>query len=241
MFGAFQAGVWAELEPLVKPAIVIGASVGSLNGWAIAGGISGDQLIAEWLDPAREAPPRYRWPPTISDGIIDSTALEFWIRELHARWTPRLRFGVALTRRWSLELEVVEHPHVSWQHLAASCGVPLFLKQYTIDGVPYTDGGLVAALPRWAAIRMGARCAITVNALAHRCDWPAVAGARLLRRWSGFRDQPPPEFRAIALDPLGPLGAAGEMIRWRRDRVAEWIDQGRAAVRRNKHFLCDMF
>jgi predicted acylesterase/phospholipase RssA len=31
--------------------VVIGCSVGSINGWAIASGIPGDELIRTWLDP----------------------------------------------------------------------------------------------------------------------------------------------------------------------------------------------
>ena len=51
MFGAYQAGVWKALSPVFRPDVVIGCSVGSINGWAIAGGISGDELIRTWLDP----------------------------------------------------------------------------------------------------------------------------------------------------------------------------------------------
>ena len=36
-YGAYQAGAWEVLAPIVEPDIVVGASVGSLNGWAIAG------------------------------------------------------------------------------------------------------------------------------------------------------------------------------------------------------------
>ena len=38
MFGAYQAGAWEVLSQSFQPDIVIGASIGSLNGWAIAAG-----------------------------------------------------------------------------------------------------------------------------------------------------------------------------------------------------------
>ena len=51
MFGAWQAGVWRALAPYLKPDLVVGASVGALNGWAIAGGASPDELIDSWMNP----------------------------------------------------------------------------------------------------------------------------------------------------------------------------------------------
>ena len=240
MFGAYQAGVWAELSRLGQPSIVVGASVGALNGWAIAGGMPGEQLAEEWLDPARQTPPRFRWPASLYDGILDSAALESWIAQLHAAWTPKLRLGITLTRLWDFQQELVEPPAITWQHLAASCGVPLFLRQYRLNGHRYADGGLVTALPVWAALKMGATSLITVNVLAGGRDDLAAAGARLLRWVTRFRP-PTPACPVVSLDPPQPLGAPREMMTWNRDRIRRWIEEGRAAVHRNKHLLCDMF
>src|ERR1035441_9044663 len=65
MFGAYQAGVWKALQPVFRPDVVIGCSVGSINGWAIASGIPGDELIRTWLDPrtATLMTPRASWRP----------------------------------------------------------------------------------------------------------------------------------------------------------------------------------
>src|SRR4051812_49929012 len=52
MFGAYQAGVWKALGNILQPDIVVGASVGALNGWLIAAGSHGDELARRWLDPA---------------------------------------------------------------------------------------------------------------------------------------------------------------------------------------------
>jgi len=51
LFGAYQAGVWAELENTLHPDLVVGASIGALNGWMIAGGASARELIDAWLEP----------------------------------------------------------------------------------------------------------------------------------------------------------------------------------------------
>ena len=48
MFGAWQAGVWRGLvsERRWDPDLVVGASVGSLNGYAISGGATPEELCA---------------------------------------------------------------------------------------------------------------------------------------------------------------------------------------------------
>ncbi|MBM3775954.1 MAG: hypothetical protein FJW37_12460 [Acidobacteria bacterium] len=45
MFGAYQAGAWRALEGRFRPDLVVGASVGALNGWAIAGGCAPEELV----------------------------------------------------------------------------------------------------------------------------------------------------------------------------------------------------
>jgi predicted acylesterase/phospholipase RssA len=50
MFGAYQAGAWEVLSETFKPDIVVGASIGSLNGWAVAGGCDPQELSRRWLE-----------------------------------------------------------------------------------------------------------------------------------------------------------------------------------------------
>jgi hypothetical protein len=52
MFGAYQAGAWRAMAEQFEPDIVVGASVGALNGWSIAAGCSPERLIEAWRDPA---------------------------------------------------------------------------------------------------------------------------------------------------------------------------------------------
>ena len=51
MFGAWQAGVWSGLAPEFQPDLIVGASVGSLNGYAIAGGVTPESLCEMWMRP----------------------------------------------------------------------------------------------------------------------------------------------------------------------------------------------
>lgn len=241
MFGAYQAGVWSALAEFWKPDIVVGASVGSLNGWAIAGGAMGEDLHRSWLDPRRSERHRYRLPRSIYDGFIDPTSLEKWIRELHAQWTPGCAVGVALTELWSFRLRLFENSQVTWQHLAASCAVPLFLPSYVLGGTRFVDGGLVTPLPLWGAVAMGATRIVSVNLLAARANPVLAAGARLLRWTTGFKLQIPHDTHLVQINPKPALGLPQEMIFWHADRVERWFDRGRHDALAKKHFVCDMF
>jgi len=52
LFGAWQAGAWSVLADRITPDLIVGASVGSLNGYVIASGGTPAELAAMWLDPA---------------------------------------------------------------------------------------------------------------------------------------------------------------------------------------------
>jgi len=45
MYGAYQAGAWKALADVFRPDLIVGTSIGALNGWAIAGGCEPDELI----------------------------------------------------------------------------------------------------------------------------------------------------------------------------------------------------
>ena len=49
MYGAYQAGAWRALADVFRPDLVVGASIGALTGWAIAGGCDPDELVDRWM------------------------------------------------------------------------------------------------------------------------------------------------------------------------------------------------
>src|ERR1700680_3974446 len=51
MFAAWQVGVWRALAARLQPDLVVGASAGALNGWAIAGGAGAEDLAEFWMRP----------------------------------------------------------------------------------------------------------------------------------------------------------------------------------------------
>jgi predicted acylesterase/phospholipase RssA len=87
-----------------------------------------------------------------------------------------------------------------------------------IDGKRYVDGGLVGALPLWAAGQMGATRAIALNVL-------TAAPFRMLRRLLP-PPRPSPGLEVILIEPSAPLGPVSHALRWSRDRIHRWIELG---------------
>ena len=226
MFGAYEAGVWAALEGRWRPDLVVGASIGALNGWAIAGGCTGDEWVEEWLNLTQAADPGWRWTGDLAGGLIDREEFERYIRSVHARFRPRTRYALTVTDMHRLEPRLVEGPQIEWRQLAASCAVPLVMPLYRIDGRWLGDGGLLESVPVWAAERLGATRILAVNILPRRPVWYLREGRRLLRCLSGWRPQPGTA-RVLRLEPAAPLGGPREMVYWTRANAARMIGAGR--------------
>src|SRR5262249_21164076 len=98
MFGAYQAGAWKALSRAVRPDIVVGASVGALNGWLIAGGVSAEELERQWLSPASGDLMTYRLPRTPWSGLFDPRPLADHAKVLTSAYSPQVDFGVVLVQ-----------------------------------------------------------------------------------------------------------------------------------------------
>jgi predicted acylesterase/phospholipase RssA len=218
MFGAYQAGVWQELERRVRPGIVVGASVGSLNGWMIAGGATGTDLIEAWLGLGRP-------------GMLRRSAFDVWIGDVYGSRRPRIAFGLVATELPSLQPRLFRSPDVDARHLAGACAIPFVLSRQKIGARWYCDGGLMLPLPLWAAIEMGATDVIAVNLLAVRP--PLVeAAARAVQTYCGFRYSLPASVRVVTIEPTGRLGTMRDSITWTLERTKRLIEMGREDTRR---------
>lgn len=222
MFGAYQVGAWSQWARRFQPDLVVGASIGSLNGWAIAGGASGEELYEIWREAGSRALQRWKMPKAAWDGLLDASDLDGFIRLLHSRYTPRCEFGVTVTELPRLKPSVVSE-QVTWEHLAASCAVPFILPQRRIGGKIYTDGGLLGALPCWAAEQLGATHIVGINVMP-RMPWPVHVAVSTLRRFAG--ESPPPQVPAVILRPSVPLGGARDAMRWDSGRFERWMEMG---------------
>jgi NTE family protein len=217
VFGAWQAGVWRELAARLgsPPDLIVGASVGSLNGYALAGGASGEELCQFWLQPEIG---RFR-------------ALPQTIQVLMRRYPLRSEYALTLTDVFAMKPRIVRGPDITWRHLAASCAIPGLIPQRRIHGRWYSDGGLLNPLPVYAAVSLGATEIIGVHAL------PEIPSPVLRPFIMGFRNvfghHPPlPEgVQLVTIQTEGALGSVKDALSWKRDNVERWIEQGADAAK----------
>ena|ERR1035438_1865721 len=225
MFGAYQAGAWNVLSRRFQIDLVVGASVGALNGWAIAGGCSPADLLAMWRDPATALLMRRRLPMVPWNGFFDPAGLERQVRDWHQRFKPRMPYSLTLVEVPRLRLVRVPDHRITPKHLMASCAVPFGYPPVRIDGRLYVDGGLLDVLPVWAAAEMGATRAIAVNALPLMPSRPLRAAARVVR-FLGQKPTKVPGLEMVLVSPHGPLGSVRDALTWSPENVRRWIQQG---------------
>ncbi len=228
MFGAYQAGAWKVLADRFQPDVVVGASIGAINGWAIAGLCTPDDLVESWLNLYDLARYRFRVPRKLTGGIVDSQAFEKLVRRTHALYEPQIEYGLIITDSLKLRQRIVRGPGVTWQHLAASAAIPGVFNQHRLDGRIYSDGGLLNALPLWAAAEMGAVRIVAVNALPFSPNRLIGHFVKALRAVTRAQPKMAQSIEVIQIAPSGSLGSAKDALYWKRENATRWIEQGRA-------------
>jgi NTE family protein len=236
MYGAYQAGAWKQLADVFRPDLIVGASIGAVNGWAIAGGCDPDELIHRWLN--LECAARYRWklPRARWSGILDSTPLQCVIQEICQAYQPRIDLAVVLTDLLGLRPRIFRGGEVNWQHLNATTAVVGLFDQVRIAGRIYSDGGLLSAVPLWAAAELGATNALVIDVLPATPGVIAKVFVGAMRLLSSFRAVVPSGLKVARVAPPALLGAPLEAIYWNRRNVEEWIRAGErdaAALKRS--------
>ena len=206
-FGAYEAGIWLAIEGNVQLECVVGASIGAVNGWAIASGVPAAEFVRYWLNPGPAVKLRWQWPKRLLGGLLDAAPFEEFLRQMCAKYTPKTRFGCALTELPRLRQKLVMYPEAGWQHLAASCAVFGLLPQLNLDGQWYTDGGTKKACPLWAAPLVGARRVLAVDCW-NEGEWEQTGGTLLVR-------------------PRESLGSWTEMLTFDAEKAARWVETGR--------------
>ena len=215
MFGAWQAGAWRALADRFQPDLVVGASVGSLNGYAIAGGATPEELAEFWMQPK----------------LMGLRQLPETIQGLMQRYPLRMDYAAVLTDIFRLKPKTFLGSEVTWRHLAASCAVPGVLPQYKIDGRWYSDGGLLNPLPLWAAVELGATHIVAFHPL-----WPSVTSlipkwaVRVFRWGVGYNPPLPAGVELTLIKPDHALGSVTEALHWRRENIERWLKLGERAA-----------
>ena len=207
--------MWKALRERVRFDLIVGASAGAWNGWAIAGGATPEELTREWLDPRTADLLQLGLH---ARGILRPDALHRKARELHERFQPRIPCGVTLVEVPRLRPRLFRESAIDWRHLAATSSIPFCFPPVPIDGRKYVDGGLMGALPLWAAEEMGATRAIAVNALIHplfRLLHAAVPARRV-----------GPGLEVIRIEPSQPPGSLRDAVVWSKPNIERWIRLG---------------
>jgi NTE family protein len=207
MWAAWEVGAWRVLRDRFEPDLIVGASAGAWNGWAIAGGASPDELVSEWMNPLTAELMRSR-----------PQALEHKAREIFARYQPRKPYLLTLVEVPRLKPLVVSAGDITWRHIVASGSIPCVFPPVAIDGRYYVDGGLRGGLPLWAAEEAGATRAIALNVLNTRLF-------RTLRRFWGWK-KASPAMEVVHIEPSRPLGSLYDAVVWNARNIERWIAQG---------------
>jgi NTE family protein len=241
MYGAYQAGAWRALADVFQPDLVVGASIGAITGWAIAGGCDPGELIERWLN--LDAARHYRWkfPRSPLQGVLDTTPLQREIRDLYQSFQPRTHFAMVVTDLMKLRPRVLRGNEVSWQHLVAGTAIVGLFDQVRLGGRIYSDGGLLSAVPLWAAAEMGATKALVIDVLPAPPGSVARVFVGALRRLSPFRAGVPQGVEVVRLAPPALLGSPLEAIYWTRPNAEAWIQAGEREAEAIKHSIANCF
>jgi NTE family protein len=215
MWAAWEVGVWKVLSRRFQPDLIVGASAGAWNGWAIAGGCTPDELVRDWTDPRTGQIMRFGFT---AGGVFRPEALHARARELFARYRPRIPFGLTVVEVPRMRVRLVRESEITWQHLAAACAIPFGFPPVRIQGKFYVDGGLRGGLPLQAAETMGATRAVALNVL-------NTPGFRVLRK-TLWVPNASAALQVIRLEPSERLGSLRDAVVWSRANVERWIALG---------------
>jgi NTE family protein len=242
-FGAYQAGAWAALaEAGWRPDLVVGASIGAINGFALSRGASVDELRDLWTI----------WPGRLLESGGVRGRLPVWgQRRMFRRWLDQVVSEFSMRpRRWPLRITVTEmltmnvrtfdDGEITAKHLMASCALPGVMPAVRINGKLCIDGGFLYRLPLRAALKAGATQAVTVDLLAVHPAERVRHIPRMINRLRGeFREDGPiptaEELRGvdvIAVEHDKLLGDFWDSFEWSRAKAEKLIAAGHADTRR---------
>ena len=231
MFGAYQAGAWKALAESFQPDMIVGASAGCLNGWAIAGGCTPEELCGIWTNRESADLIRLRRGPAPPwRGFFDPEPFHRKVDELFARFRPRIPFAINLVEVPRFRPVYVTGDHVTAAHLRASCAIPFGYPPEKIDGKHYVDGGLLSPVPLWAAVKMGATSAVVINVLEFMPSVVLRAGVGAFRAVMAPKANFP-NLETTWIRPSMALGRVRDAVSWNEENARRWIALGERDAR----------
>ncbi|GAC1438424.1 MAG: patatin-like phospholipase family protein [Solirubrobacteraceae bacterium] len=193
LLGAYEVGMLRALvEHGIRPDLVLGTSVGAVNGAVLAA--APDELSIRRLE--------QMWLQVEGSGVFGGSVLGRLGRlartrnSLHSAQPLREVLAAAVSAQLIEDLAVpvqcvaasIEHACEHWfsegplaDAVLASCAVPGLLPPVAIDGEHFIDGGVVNSIPVGRAVELGARVIHVlqvgrVDQPLHPPSWPWEAG-----------------------------------------------------------------
>ena len=235
LFAAYQAGVYEALWPHWKPDLVVGASAGALNGVPVAARIEPRELIDLWRHPDSAKAIAIRPRPSLRHGYFDPLPLAERAKRMQREFPRVLPFGVVAIEVPRFRPRLFRDGEITPRHLVATCSIPLFYPLVHIDGRRFTDGGLLEAMPLWAAAEMGATQAIAINALPRLTPLPIHLMLTAVHR---IRRMPVPQTLDVKVITCPAfMGRARDAMVWDKENIDRWIASG---IRDGQKFLRQM-
>lgn len=236
-FGAYQVGAWRALaEANWRPDVVLGTSIGAVNGFLISRGVSAEELRRVWVEvPAQLAVPNggFRLFPYSRE----IPRFRAWTAEIARRFQGRplnCRLQVCMAELRSGAMRVVEGDAITERHLLAACALPPIMLPVRVDGRLYVDGGTLYPVPLKEAVATGADEIVAIDLFRGApCNLPRVL--RLTTLWirnllRGESHQPATEHLArVRLRTLGhaaSLGTIRQCFEWDPGRVERLMEMG---------------
>jgi NTE family protein len=161
--GAYHVGVYKYLEEQgLTPDIIVGTSIGAVNGAMLAAGMNAADLECEWralttdqIQRLRLNPLEYFEKPSLLDNSPWADTLERQI-SFHKVRTSDKTFLVTSTDIRRGGLRVFRKEEITVRHILASCSIPVIYPWTDLDGDLLWDGAVVANTPLRPAIDEGA-------------------------------------------------------------------------------------
>ncbi len=161
--GAYHVGVYKYLEEKgLIPDIIVGTSIGAVNGAMLTAGMKAADLEREWRQMTTDQVQRLRLNPLEfleRPSLLDNSP---WIETLErqisfhkVRTSPTL-FRITTTDLRRGQLRVFRNEEITVRHVIASCSIPVVYPWTDIDGDLLWDGAVVANTPLSPAVDEGA-------------------------------------------------------------------------------------
>ncbi|VAW32046.1 Ferredoxin reductase [hydrothermal vent metagenome] len=168
--GAYHVGVLRFLEEHEWfPDVVVGTSIGAVNGAAIASGHNANSLWALWKQLRTKDVQKLIRNPFTAVSLFDTSPLrdtltqEGWVdfdrinsaeeAAVHLRITAT---DVATGRLQIFSNSLKNKTDITIEHVLSSCSIPLIYPYTLLNNILYWDGAVVANTPLSAAIAAGA-------------------------------------------------------------------------------------